>query len=497
MAKIITLNRKEFKQLENASIYLQLPVTIANIFSRERISMSNTSRVIDSLFENTWYVIDDQRDFLRIFIIVWIGDYKGEAQVKIIDKSPTKSDRVENYPIYKVGIPFKNAKSLYISGEEREKLKIKDEKQLQKWDYFFRASEEALVSHHLYMIDEFEQSAESYQKKLISNLWKIGGLFLGIIFLLSSLWQAIAIGLSLYGLYYFKNIFFMAFLYHKNRTALKKYTETLEEEKVFLAGQLHQTNISGAKINEWLESEKKELFEEEAKDFGIPKNLLNPLNWKEAAQGHYDKTQNGMLIDEWGILQPITTNGKNSIVKNHWSHLRALRFYQGRPLVGVYYFTFLYVTGETMAITNFFYDFILSKPYGKSTNQYYYKDIVSIGTTIKESKILNDLEELETEQVVFSLYSGEKLAITLTDKVSIQNLRTIIDQRHENQESEIGGFLSNSLEMSDTFELDQLEEMENNLPGTRAKVIVKSVRQDWNGLKNRNLPPNSSSGLLS
>ncbi len=43
----------------------------------------------------------------------------------------------------------------------------------------------------------------------------------------------------------------------------------------------------------------------------------------------------------------------------------------------------------------------------------------------------------------------------------------------------------------------QLEEMENNLPGTRAKVIVKSVRQDWNELKNSSLPPNSSSGLLS
>jgi len=407
-------------------------------------------------------------------------------QIRILKKSPTHSTDIEDYPIFRAGIPFSKKKKLFISGEERSNLK--DEKQINKWDYFFRASEEELIQQHLYMINELEESAEKYQEKMIEHLVKIGGVFIGAIILSFVVWGLIGFAAFFYGLYHFRDDIMAAYKAYDIISILKNFASKITEEKKLLENQIVQTNISGGQIEKWFDEEIFQLDESVATEFSLPQDQIKRLKWKDIGDDRlYDENGiTGLIVKEWGYFQPFETNGKKTIIRKHWYHLHGLRFHKNKPLVGVYYLTFIYLTSKTLAVSSFFYDFILSRRFGQTTNQYYYKDIVSIGTAITETKMSSEADELETEQVIISFYNSEKISITLTDKVAIENLRERIDERRnaENNDEELGGDID-SLELGsiDNPEMDQLFEMEDHLPGTRVKAIVKTVKQFWNERK--------------
>ncbi|HRI61892.1 MAG TPA: hypothetical protein PK228_19270, partial [Saprospiraceae bacterium] len=237
-----------------------------------------------------------------------------------------------------------------------------------------------------------------------------------------------------------------------------------------LESQMEQTTVSGTQMRQWLKEEIEKLDEQSAVELGLPSDSILRQGVKD---GHIKIDPNnqitGLMVQEWGLTQPLTTNGKATIEKKHWHHLRAYRYNEGRPLVGVYYLHFIYMTPDTIGFCGFFYDFILAKRFGTYTQQLFYRDIVNIGAREEDTKILSDQEEWQTKQIIMSFTNGERISIALTDTVAIENLREQIEKG------------------SDTDKLSELTV--EALPGTRANFILTSVKTYWNEKKGMKLPP--------
>lgn len=493
MAKVIKLSKEEYAQFSICKIYEGLPTKIREVFNKEEVVLGNTSIVFPATNELNRYIVDSSSRFLKIFLIYVLEVSEEKTLVKILERTPTYSDDIETYPIYSAGIPLAKSKTLFISGEERKELK--DEKQLKKWDYFFYASKEELIHRHLYMLDEFNELEEKAIVQLKEEGGIIGALLLCCFILSFFIGKLIAVLILGLGLFLLWNNIKKGILLFGNIRTLRMFSSRLNEEKEYLESQMVQIKTSGKQIEQWLNEEITILDTAIATEFELPKVNIKRLQWKEIKKAKIDPKNDitGLIIDEWGYFQPFSTNGKKTLSRKYWHHLHALRFHNNRPLVGAYYITFIYLTEETLAVSSFFYDFILSRRFGQTTNQYYYRDIVSIGTAIKESKVFDDEEELETEQVIISFYNNEKIAVTLTDKVTIENLREKVHSQSKfssDEEDAIGDISRSSIDDSNnTPELDQLFELNDNLPGTRVKAIVKTIKQFWNEKKNIKLPP--------
>lgn len=494
MAKVIKINFKELSKLDKARSFNRLPERIKDFFYRESTNLSQSSMVIKAVGQSRWYIIE-KGSFLKMYYLEAVEVYDNGVKIMIAKETPTYSDNIFHYPIYRVGIAFNKNENLYISGHERERLK--DERQIQKWDYFFRASPEEAGYHHLQLMNDLEEWKDQYQSLIVNNGWIVGLIVIGGIVVLSKLWLIVALPLVIFVTYKFRKKFVALFRTIQTFQALNSSVQKLAEEKAYIESQVYQTTVSGRQMEDWLREEVQALDKKAIQELGLP---ADKVIRRELGDNLGDvNPQNsivGLKIQEWGITQPISSAGKKSLVKKHKFHLRALRYNQGRPLVGVYYIYFIYMTPETIGISGFFYDFILAKRFGTVTTQYYYRDIVGIGTAVKETKVLEDQEELETKQVILSFVNNEKITIALTDKVAIENLREQIERKQaietdfSNQEL--------ALESPINPDLDQLDELsEEGLPATSSNFVLTNIKTYWNQKKNFNLPPSSESKYLS
>lgn len=482
----------EMSQLDKASSYSQIPEPLKTLFRVEGVHLSPDATVIKSLKEPRWFIVDSSSGFLNIFHIEIVASSSQIFQLDVTRETPTYSDNIHDYPIYRVGIAFKGDEALYISGREREELT--DERQLQKWDYFFRASKEELGNKHYRLAGEFEEWRSDYQALLNKNAIKAGVLFVVSLFLLIKLWWFVALPIIAYGLYRFRNWFIDLYQSYKNTRFLKFCDQKLGDELQYLESQVFQQTVSEDQVRKWLEEEVRELDQKTVAELGLsPDHIIRREFGGPNGGVDINKDILGLKIQEWGITQPLSANGKKSIEKKHWHHLRALRRGTREPLVGVYYIHFIYLTPDNIGISSFFYDFILAKRFGTMTTQYFYRDIVGLGTAVKDTLILTDLEELETKQIILSFVNNEKICIALTDQVAIENLGSQIERRESQLNSGAGGW--SGLDNPFNPEMDQLKEVGDEfLPATRSNFVLTNLKTYWNEKKNPGLPP---SNLLS
>lgn len=496
MAKKTKLSLEEYQQLMEADTFEELPFKVKKKLLKLNENIYLKAKIFEALNLYHWYIIDDTDRFLKIFSIEGIEPLDSEENIenkkipiKIINLTPTYSNDIEEYPIYQVGIPLNDDGKVFISGKERKDL---TPKQLKKWDYFFRASKKELTYRHVYLINEFELLRKRISKLIKGEIrWII---FLFIVMMLVWYFMKVIfvrLGIVAFFLYLLLPKIIHLYGYISNTLRLTNFSIKLEEEKEFLKNQILQNEMSPEKMEQWLKEELAMLDEQAVEDLDLPKHLITRLQWKDVEENKiYDRDKiTGLLIDEWGYFQPLSLDGKNVLNRDYWHHLHALKFYHDRPLVGVYYITYIYLTEDGLAVSRFFYNYILARRFGQVTKKYYHKDIVSIGTTVKESEVFNDKAELETRQIEISFYNNEQILITLTDKVSIENLREKVDKKIENQENKLGLFENNAtIQPSNTSELMQLLNMNDNLPGTRIGAIVKTLKQFWNEKKVNSLP---------
>lgn len=484
MGKTAKLTTNELALLEKALTFGTLPSTLKMLFLAEKVVIADSATIIKVPKLSRWYVIDNSKRFLRIFFIEILDFRDQKIRIGLSQETPTYSDNINDYPIYRVGIPFTN---IHISGQEREKLR--DNRQLQKWDYFFQASRQEVGYKHRDIISKFEQTQEKYEEKLFNEGLKTGGLIVGALIIFWICWFVIALALVGYLFYRFKNLFIQLFYNYRDVTTLRKSIDKLVEEQTFLENEVNQNNVSVEQMVKWLEEEIKELDYKAVKDLNLPEDKIIRRGFTDKLNTSFDFNHNilGLRIQEYGFVQPLSANGKKKLERKHPHHLLAYKHKKGKALVGVYYIYFIYMTPETIGISGFFYDFILAKRFGQTTTQYYYRDIVGIGTAVADTKVFSNQEEWETEQVILSFYNSERISIALTDKVAIENLREQIEEKKEDN-------LDIDIDNSD---LDQLIGADNDeLPGTKARFILETVKTYWNQKKNGGLPPSGETGLL-
>jgi hypothetical protein len=487
MGKIISISEDELKQIKEATTYGQISNKIVKSFKQSDSVISSLSKVIPSASGNRLYIIDKTGSYVNVFFIEFIESDEDEIQVELSHETPTHSPDINDYPVFKVGLPFPE---MHIDGKERAELT--DEKQIQKWDYFFQASSEELSQRHLFLIDEFTESKEKYKQKSIGQIIGIL-LFVLVLIIIFYQWSPLAtIIIGVIFLWKFGYTLLRLFRNIQRFLFLKKVVKKIEDEKEFLVDQIEQSNVSGKQMEKWLDEEINALDKKAVEELNFPEERIIRKELSEGRNNAFDFENSilGLTVREYGFIQPLTANGKRTIERRYPHHLKAYRHRKNNPLAGIYLISFIYMTPETIGFSGFFYDFILAKRFGKITKQYYYRDIVSIGTRVCELEIFTNQEELETEQVLLQFYNNEVIAISLTDKVAIENLRDRVDKRPQTND------LDSDLD-SDTPDFDQLLHAPiDELPGTKARFIVETIKTYWSQMKNGRLPPGEKIDLI-
>lgn len=484
--EIFELTNLEFKAIRKATIYSQLPVSIQTFFEHNKFIINDDALVIKEPNDeeiDRWNLIDkSEKDLLQIFFIeVTLYEKENEQEddegenytVTISCQTPTWSNNTYDYPIFRVGLPLLEKR--YITGKERKKLK--NERQRTKWDYFFQASKKRLTHQHDTLISKFNKNSQVYHEQ--GNLFIYSFYFsLAFSFLL----------LDLYSCTFSLILFFVACLsiwkFTKSISYKKKFrnaVQIIEEEKNNLVNQINWLPLTVTEMEEWLEEELLELDGKAIKALKFSKKKIVRRNLTKTEEVNFvDKDVLGLKIQEYGFTQPLETNGKRWIEKKYPRHLEAYTYHPNSPLVGVYYIHLIYMTPDSIGYSRFFYDFILAKPEGEITKQYYYKDIVSIGTKVTATEVFSDLEEWETKILKFSLSNPEVIEMGLTDKIAIENIRKIVDTRKEMEAEE----LSDEILESDTPDLDELlNTPSGELPGTKVRFIEETVKTYWSQKK--------------
>lgn len=486
MNKILKLTPEEFTILKKAKNYQKLPSTIKTLFEQHEILIEETAIVIkDVVDEETdiWYLLDNQETPIQVFFMTILeieeeGEITEEEEnkvelilLKITCETPTVSLNAYDYPIFRLGLPL--TKQTHISGEGREQLK--EEKQKDKWDYFFQPSRERLTCQHNFLIRRFEENSKVYYNR--------GGLFMNIVYF------SIASSFLLLDFYsfVFSFIIFLAAclsIWRLSRNMGYKnffhdVAQIIEEEKNDLESQINWIPPSISQMEDWLEEEIVAIDAKVIKELKFSKDKIIKRAWNNTDEVRFvGKEIYGLEIQEYGFTQPLETNGKEWIEKNYPQHLQAYTYRPNSPLVGVYYIHLIYMTPDRIGYSRFFYDFILARREGDITKEYYYIDIISIGTKVTTTKVFSNLEEWKTKILKFSLRNPEVIEVGLTDKIAIENIRRMADAWKDTEE------LPADLLESDTPDLDRLlETPADELPGTKVRFIEDTVKTYWNERK--------------
>ncbi|PHN03440.1 hypothetical protein [Flavilitoribacter nigricans] len=399
--------------------------------------------------------------------------------IEVNDITPTISDDLNDYPIFRTGTPYvlDGIKKFFIDGKERRKL---SGTQLNKWDYFFRLSKTELARRHKKLIEDFKTEKELYHERRLEKFAWFFLILAGVYF--CYYWTGIlpANLLFLICFYKFRNSVIMPLFFLSRKVVVfHSYALDLEKEQRYLQSLVYQNHplpyqimVSDQQISQWLNEEILTLDRLAVQELRLGGQII-PLKGTLKSR----KTK-GLNIEEWGMVQANEVLGKDILEKHYFNHQLGLRVNDGSPMYAIYYIYFIYMTAETIGIYGLFYDFILEKKIGGITNQYYYRDIVSIGTEQVESKILNHSYELETLQIIISFYNDQRISFTLTDEKLIKRLRDQIEAKKQLSsytDQNMNGF--SPMLSPDLRQLVQLAD--DRLPATRSNAILITVKEYW------------------
>lgn len=471
------LRPEDFQPLSEASYFSELPSNLQNSFRNRNIRIPATAKVIDSKYRGLQYIIFNGDLGLKVFTLA--DDLSAEQSsigTAVYDESPTVSHNLNDYSIYRTSVPLRdNGKVILINGKEREQLQGIH---LKKWDYFFRASKHEIGYWHRRLIHDLDAELKIKKKEENQKFLQIGGIILVALIIYSGFWKILALPLIGFGLYKFRKLFFTLYSILQGNKVLKRSIVQLQSEIEFLEDQFSQSRVSEKEIRDCLNKEILALDKIAFEELGLDKKDILAVKPSLKYRGTA-----GLSIEEWALVQSDNTNGKKIIEKKHPFHLLGFRINNGRPIYSMYYLYFIYMTEDVIGIYGFFYDFILEKRFGTVTNQYFYRDIVSIGTVEKESIILNSRFELETKQIIVTFYNNEKITITLTDSVTIKSLSEQI-QAKEKVTSLLNAPVEELEELTSSDDFQQLLTLaDDSLPATRSNAILKNVKEYWDSKK--------------
>jgi hypothetical protein len=318
--------------------------------------------------------------------------------------------------------------------------------------------------------------SDKNSKTAISALFGVLGI---ILFLVLNWSPLILIGLGLGVFYYFTNIPAL----QKQLEIDSKEVNTYKFEIDHLLSQVPSKLISDQEMINILENAVRRIEKIAISELALsPNDLLqleskiNPLNISS------------IHIMQWGTIQPPKIVGKDRLPENH-----RIAFFVtngGLPLFGVYYFQYIFLTKLNISVYSCFYDLILDKTFGDSTSQYYYKDIVSIGSTnLVIANPYDESEEYDTTTLQIAVSNNNPLQIAITDERILTDLNDRIkirkeilakEQKEISSDSNGGDFLNinDSIDMISNINTD-----EEGLPSTRARAAMAYVRREWARLK--------------
>ena len=324
----------------------------------------------------------------------------------------------------------------YVTGEERGKL---DGQSQRRWDYFLRTSRgdiEEYCSEDLLLAQHNVRKAIEKKQKALTPLW--------VVFIISGALLFLLIGNDFLGRSYthpvLNNVLNHEIILHLNYVACGLVLILIFDSCLFflklLAG---SKRVKAAKQEE---SRIREIIEELSAQ--IPKNIPDAKEMRKFIQERLkaleDRERKNLRLDsgevtveteippicEWGGLQNKEKPGYQSIERVSPIHHSLVQITDdGRPLYCVYYVQYLFPTSDYIASHGEFLDIIFDTTKGRLTDEYYYSDVTSVRTEMKERELFflnNKYEECTTLRLTVA--SGDVVEVSMFD----ENLQRTMDQ---------------------------------------------------------------------
>jgi len=302
-------------------------------------------------------------------------------------------------------LPVFQGPSGSVTGKERAKL---DKQSQRRWDYFLRTSRgdiEEYCSGDLFRAQDSISKAIRKKQKALLPFWIAAGIGVVLLFLYG-------LGLIVIGYACYK--FIPAVL------AASKEIKAAEQEV--------------SRIRKIIE----ELSAQIPKDIPDAKEMREFV--QERLQALEDRARKNLRLDsgevtveteippicEWGGLQDKEKPGYQSIERESPIHHSLVQITDdGRPLYCVYYVQYLFPTSDYIATHGEFLDIIFDTTKGRLTDEYYYSDVTSVRTEMKERELFflnNKYEECTTLRLTVA--SGDAVEVSMFD----ENLQRTMDQ---------------------------------------------------------------------
>ncbi len=463
----IEIGVNDFNKLHDAKLFSKLPSVIIDYFHNQNIVIAGNATVLKHFSKKEWLLINKSTPFWQFYYLKTGTRFKNTFPLLIRQETPDYNSKQKD-PRLREGITFREEVAVENPSFGTEPLLL-DQKHQQKADYFFKNGATKNPFQHERTIYKFDEWGEAYYKIFTKDIAKVGFFILIGLIIILQLPYYLGIAVVAYAGYYFRNIFKNFKKSYQLNDIINKSLDTLKKERELLLAEGSSIIVSDQQMEQWLQEEIVKLDKAAFQSFQIREEDLIPID--EQIKG---KTI-GINIEEWGIIQPITTDGKRAIQEKD---LRAFRFNGQRPLFGVYYLVFFYLTADSMYVHSCFYDFIRSKKYGANSKEYSYKELIKIEAKVENSTLHPVLGALETNQVVFH-FSDKQLNIALSDSLALTNLRAKIE-----------GLLPVNVPVEESAqhirptknpELKNLLELhESQLVATRHSLLITSINYFWN-----------------
>jgi len=367
----IEIGVNDFNKLHDAKLFSKLPNIIIDYFHSQDIVIDGNATILKHFSKKEWLLIHKGTPFWKFYYFKTGTRFKNTFPLLIRQETPDYSSQQKD-PRRRTGITFLEEAFSETPIFTEEPLTL-NQKQQQKAAYFFKNAANKNPFQHERTIYKFDEWGEAYYKIFTKDIAKVG--FFILIALICILQIPFYLGLPIvaYAAYRFKSIFLNFKKSYQLNNIINNSLDTLKKERELLVAEGSTPIVSDQKMEQWLLEEIKTIDKETLQSFQIKKEDLIPID--DQLKG---KTI-GINIEEWGFIQPITTDGKRAIQEKS---LRAFRFNGQRPLFGVYYLVFFYLTKDAICIHSCFYDFIHAKTYGTTAKRYNYQELLKIEASI-------------------------------------------------------------------------------------------------------------------
>lgn len=189
----------------------------------------------------------------------------------------------------------------------------------------------------------------------------------------------------------------------------------------------------------------------------------------------------GILLESWGLIQSDKARGIKDI---HPLHLGAVRVgNDGRLRFGVQFFQFILPTGMQLAVYGSFWDCILRQEKGLLTDEFFYRDIVSLRSRASRvNRYFGSDDGTETMVFSMSVASGESIEVSLTDHNVLDDMTRRLKKRRKEELHQMRKLREEAgdswePENGETFtSIEDIDEEGHELTATRAKAALAFIR---------------------